>query len=282
MKKILLIEDDVDLFSLLKYNLEKEGFSLSGLQTGKGAIELCRQVRPDLILLDIMLPDSDGLDICKGIRRDPELAGVPIIFLTARASETDRIVGLELGANDYVVKPFFVRELIARIKLQFRNQNAPPRLLEAGGIELDTSSRQLRLNGTPLALTATEFRLLEFLMSRPGVVFSREQLLDSVWGHDRAVTDRTVDVYILRLRQKIEQDPTNPLYIRSVRGRMDRNLVALESIGTDRAFIRCYQLELEPTRYTAASGRHSRGKELVIKEAVALCGKCDRCTDLRV
>jgi DNA-binding response OmpR family regulator len=143
---------------------------------------------------------------------------VPIIFLTARASETDRIVGLELGANDYVVKPFFVRELIARIKLQFRNQAAPPRLLEAGGIELDTSSRQLRLNGTPLALTATEFRLLEFLMSRPGVVFSREQLLDSVWGQDRAITDRAVDVYVLRLRQKIEQDPAEPTLIHSVRG----------------------------------------------------------------
>ncbi len=138
MKKILLIEDDADLFSLLKYNLEKEGFALNGLQTGKGAIELCRQVRPDLILLDIMLPDSDGLDICKGIRRDPDLAATPIIFLTARASETDRIVGLELGANDYVVKPFFVRELIARIKLQFRNQTAPARVLEAGGLELDT------------------------------------------------------------------------------------------------------------------------------------------------
>ncbi len=120
MKKILLIEDDTDLFALLKYNLEKEGFSLTGLQTGKGALELCRQVRPDVILLDIMLPDSDGLDLCKGIRQDPELASTPVIFLTARASETDRIVGLELGANDYVVKPFFVRELIARIKLQLR------------------------------------------------------------------------------------------------------------------------------------------------------------------
>src|SRR5271170_7790964 len=127
MKKILLIEDDSDLYSLLKYNLEKDGFILNGLQTGKGAIELCRQVRPDLILLDIMLPDSDGLDICKGIRRDPDLAATPIIFLTARASETDRIVGLELGANDYVVKPFFVREVIARIKLQFRTQQTPAR-----------------------------------------------------------------------------------------------------------------------------------------------------------
>src|ERR1700727_1362783 len=216
MKKILLVEDDSDLFSLLKYNLEKEGFAVSGLQTGKGAIELCRQVRPDLILLDIMLPDSDGLDICKGIRKDADLSGVPIIFLTARASETDRIVGLELGANDYVVKPFFVRELIARIKLQFRDQVAPARVLESGGLELDTTSRQVRLSGSPLALTATEFRLLEFLMSRPGVVFSREQLLNSVWGQDRAITDRTVDVYILRLRQKIEQDASAPRLIHSV------------------------------------------------------------------
>jgi DNA-binding response OmpR family regulator len=222
MKKILLIEDDSDLFSLLKYNLEKEGFQLTGLQTGKGAIELCRQVRPDLILLDIMLPDSDGLDICKGIRRDPELAATPVIFLTARASETDRIVGLELGANDYVVKPFFVRELIARIKLQVRGatrtQAVPARVLEAGGLEVDTASRQVRLNGRPLALTATEFRLLEFLMTRPGVVFSREQLLNSVWGQDRAITDRAVDVYVLRLRQKIEEDPAAPVLIHSIRG----------------------------------------------------------------
>ena len=158
MKKIVLIEDDTDLFSLLKYNLEKEGFAMTGLQTGKGAIELCRQVRPDLVLLDIMLPDSDGLDICKGIRKDPDLASVPVIFLTARASETDRIVGLELGANDYVVTPFFVRELIARIKLQFRNQAAPVRVLEAGGVELDRTSCQVRLNGAPLALTAHEIR----------------------------------------------------------------------------------------------------------------------------
>lgn len=218
MKKILLIEDDADLFSLLKYNLEKEGFSLTGLQTGRGAIDLCRQVRPDLILLDIMLPDSDGLDVCKGIRKDPDLAGTPVIFLTARASETDRIVGLEIGANDYVVKPFFVRELVARIKLQFRNQAAPARILEAGGLELDPSSRQVRLNEAPLSLTATEFRLLEFLMSRPGVVFSREQLLNAVWGQDRAITDRAVDVYVLRLRQKIENDPASPVLIHSVRG----------------------------------------------------------------
>jgi len=218
MKKIVLIEDDADLFALLKYNLEKEGFLITGSQTGKGALELCRRIRPDLILLDIMLPDSDGLDICKGIRNDTELMQVPVIFLTARASETDRIVGLELGANDYIVKPFFIRELIARIKLQFRSQTVPARILKSGGVELDRSSCQTRLNGNAIALTATEFRLLEFLMSRTGVVFSREQLLNAVWGQDRAITDRTVDVYILRLRQKIESDPANPTIIHSVRG----------------------------------------------------------------
>lgn len=218
MKKILLIEDDTDLYALLKYNLEKEGFQLVGSQTGKGAVELCRRERPDLAILDIMLPDSDGLDICKGIRSHPELAHIPIIFLTARATETDRIVGLELGANDYIVKPFFVRELIARIKIQFRTQAQPVRTLKAGGLELDRTACRVALNGNPVALTATEFRLLEFLMSRPGVVFSREQLLDAVWGQDRMVTDRTVDVYILRLRQKIELDPSEAGMIRSVRG----------------------------------------------------------------
>ena len=218
MKKILLIEDDADLFALLKYNLEKEGFIATGQQTGGGALELCRRVKPDLILLDIMLPDSDGLDICKAVRKDPDLSATPIIFLTARASETDRIVGLELGANDYVVKPFFVRELIARIKLQFRNQTARARVLEGGGLELDRSMCQVRLHGEPVSLTATEFRLLEYLMGRPGVVFSREQLLNAVWGQDRAITDRAVDVYVLRLRQKVESDPASPILIHSVRG----------------------------------------------------------------
>lgn len=218
MRKIALIEDDADLFALVKYNLEKEGFAFVGAQTGRGVIDLFRREKPDLILLDIMLPDSDGLEICKAIRQHSELAHIPVIFLTARASETDRIVGLELGANDYIVKPFFVRELIARIKIQFRGTASATRVLKAANLELDRSSCEARLDGNLLTLTATEFRLLEFLMSRPGVVYSREQLLDAVWGHDRAVTDRTVDVYILRLRHKVEADPGNPLLIRSVRG----------------------------------------------------------------
>ncbi len=217
MKKIVLIEDDQDLYSLIQYNLEKEGFAVAGSQTGKGALDLCRRERPDLIILDIMLPDSDGLEICKAVRAHSELAHVPVIFLTARASETDRIVGLELGANDYIVKPFFVRELIARIKIHFRGQQPVSKLLKCGELELDRARCRVHLAGQELSLTATEFRLLEFLMSRPGVVFSREQLLDAVWGHDRAVTDRTVDVYILRLRQKIEADDSGS-FIRSVRG----------------------------------------------------------------
>jgi DNA-binding response OmpR family regulator len=218
MKKIALIEDDSDLFALLKYNLEKEGYRVVGQETGKGVIELCRRERPDLAILDIMLPDFDGLDICKAIRSHPELSSVPIIFLTARASEADRILGLELGANDYMVKPFSVRELVARIKVQLRGATIVPRLLKEGGVELDPTRCLATLNGKPLTLTATEFRLLEFLMSRPGVVFSREQLLDSVWGQDRAVSDRTVDVYVLRLRQKLEAEAGSGIVIRSVRG----------------------------------------------------------------
>jgi DNA-binding response OmpR family regulator len=218
MRTILLIEDDSDLFTLLKYNIEKEGFRLVGSQTGRGAVDLCRREKPDLIVLDIMLPDSDGLEICRGIRSNPDLAHIPVIFLTARASETDRILGLELGANDYIVKPFSVRELIARIRNQFRPQSPAARVLRAEGLELDRTSMRVKLHGKPLTLTATEFRLLELCLCRPGTVFSREQLLDSVWGMDRAVTDRTVDVHVLRLRQKVECDPANPLLIRSVRG----------------------------------------------------------------
>jgi len=218
-KKIALIEDDSDLFALIRYNLEKEGFSFTGQQTGRGALEFFRRERPDLIVLDIMLPDQDGLEICKSLRKHPDLSHTPVVFLTARASETDRIIGLELGASDYIVKPFFVRELVARVKAHLRGQHpVAPRIIRFGALELDRDACTVRLSGDDVVLTATEFRLLEYLMSRPGVVFSREQLLDAVWGQDRAVTDRTVDVYILRLRQKIESDPANPRMIRSVRG----------------------------------------------------------------
>src|SRR5271165_2102479 len=211
MKKIALIEDDPDLYTLLEYNLKREGFAICGSKSGKGAEELCRRERPDLIILDIMLPENDGLEICRSIRSHSEIAHTPIFFLTARGSEADRIVGLEIGANDYIVKPFFLRELVARVKNQLRTHTSTTRILRTGNC-------RVQLRGREVALTATEFRLLEFLMSRPGVVYSREQLLNAVWGHDRAVTDRTVDVYILRLRQKVEPDPASPMFIRAVRG----------------------------------------------------------------
>jgi DNA-binding response OmpR family regulator len=218
MKKVLVVEDDADLYNLLTYTLEREGFSTAGQRTGQGCIDLCRRVKPDLVLLDIMLPDDDGLHICKRIRSDRELAGTPIIFLTARGTETDRVVGLELGANDYIVKPFFMRELMARIKLQFRQEApAPPPTLRAGTLELNLSTFQLTVSGKQTPLTATEFHLLEHFMSHPGVVFSRSQLLTSVWKQDH-VTDRVVDVYILRLRQKVEPEPERPMYLHSIRG----------------------------------------------------------------
>jgi DNA-binding response OmpR family regulator len=219
MKKILLIEDDQDLYELLKYNLEKAGFRFVGAKTGKGAVEFCSKERPDLILLDIMLPDSSGLEICTRVRSHAELSATPIVFITARATEADRITGLELGANDYLVKPFSIRELITRIKVQLRPATElSANSLRCGALELDRSRCQVRHNGKRVPLTATEFRLLEFLMSRPGIVFSREQLLNAIWGNNRAIIDRSVDVYILRLRKKLETEPAKPQLICSVRG----------------------------------------------------------------
>jgi DNA-binding response OmpR family regulator len=218
MKTIALIEDDPDLQELLRYNLEREGYSFAGSKTGENAVEFLLGVRPDLIVLDIMLPGVDGLEICKKVRANPRLSAVPIIFLTAKASEADRVIGLELGGNDYMVKPFFIRELIARIKLQFRTREQEPDRITGGSIELDRDRLEDRRDGEMVALTATEFRLLEYLMARPGRVFSRNQLLDQVWGGNHAVSDRTVDVCVLRLRQKLEIDPSAPRWIHSVRG----------------------------------------------------------------
>ncbi len=217
-RRIAVIEDDADLLALLKYNLEREGFQVAAAERGGGAVDLCLRERPDLVLLDIMLPDADGLEICKLVRRHPQLARMPVIFLTARASEADRIKGLELGANDYIVKPFFLGDLLARIRVQLRAPGEPPGTLRVDSLELDPAACKVRLNGRSIELTATEFRLLEFLMRRPNVVFPRGQLLDAVWGQGRAVGERAVDVYILRLRQKVESDPANPHWLQSARG----------------------------------------------------------------
>jgi DNA-binding response OmpR family regulator len=219
MKKVLLIEDDPDLYGLLKYNLQKAGFQFVGSNTGHGAIDLCSRERPDVILLDIMLPDVSGLEICSRIRSHNAIAAIPIIFITARSSEADRIAGLELGANDYIVKPFSIRELIARVNVHVRNAvEMLPLPMRVGPLVLDRNTCQVSQNGRPVSLTATEFRLLEFFMSRPGIVFSREQLLHAVWGADRSIVDRSVDVYVLRLRKKLESHPATPELICAVRG----------------------------------------------------------------
>ena len=214
-KHILIVDDDALMRRSLAFSLEDVGYRASNAATAEEALAIARRDPPDLVLLDIGLPGMDGLD---ALPKFKSLVDVPVIFLTAKASETDRIVGLELGANDYIVKPFFVRELLARVKIQFRQKAAPAKVLKAGLLELDRASFQVRLRGQPLSLTATEFKLLEFLMSRPGVVFTRGQMLDAVWGYGRAVTTRTVDVYVLRLRQKIETDPGDPACILSSRG----------------------------------------------------------------
>lgn len=216
--KIVLVEDDADLYNLLRYAFEQEGFEFSGAQTGRDAVDLCRRRQPDLIVLDVMLPGVDGFDICKQIRRDSRLRNTPIIFLTARNRESDRVRGLEIGGNDYVVKPFSVRELMMRVKVRLREAGVRGEMLSMGAITLDRDRREVAVHGKPVSLTATEFRLLERLISAPGRVFEREELLDAVWGPACNVTDRTVDVHVRRLRKKLEPDPSNPQFIHALRG----------------------------------------------------------------
>lgn len=214
MKKVIAVEDDPDILRLLQYHLERDGFAFLGLPHGDGAVARCVQERPDLILLDIMLPGSSGIEICRALRATSECAVTPILFLTARSQEEDRVLGLELGANDYIVKPFFVRELLLRVRSQLRPRAGHRRSLLCGHIELDTLACRVKSAGHEVGITSTEFRLLEFFLSHPGRVYSRQQILEAVWGHGHSVTERTVDVYILRLRQKV--DPRGEL-LHSVR-----------------------------------------------------------------
>lgn len=218
MRTIALIEDDRDLQELLRYRLQREGYRTAAASTGRGAVDFLLRVQPDLLLLDVMLPHTQGLDVCREIRTHPRLAELPIIFLTARSSEADRVAGLELGANDYLVKPFFMRELLIRIKLQLGSAKEQPPVVATAGLELDRERFEVRREGSKVPLTATEFRLLSFLMGRPGRVCRRGELIDEVWGPDRDVAERAVDVCVLRLRQKLQDDPEKPRWIHSVRG----------------------------------------------------------------
>lgn len=205
-KAILIIEDEADIRKLVAYTLEKEGYRISQAKSGHEGLQLAKKYPPDLVVLDLMIPGMDGLEVCKKIRSDGTLRDVPILMLTAKAEETDRILGLELGADDYMTKPFSTKELTARIKALLRRVDRAQeasRSYAYGSISLDVDRHEVRLNGDEISLTAKEFKLLESLLQSPGRVLTRDVLLDSVWGYDADVTTRTVDVHIRRLREKI-------------------------------------------------------------------------------
>ncbi len=206
--KILVVEDDVNLVELVKYNLEQEGFDVVTTEDGEEALVLADEEKPDLVLLDWMIVNLSGIEVCRRMRRNAETANLPIIMLTARTEEADRIRGLEIGADDYITKPFSPRELIARIRAVLRRLR--PALaggnLEYGDIYMDTTKHKVMRGGQAVTLGPTEFRLLRHFLEHPARVFSREQLLDSVWGRDVYVEQRTVDVHIRRLRKAINLD----------------------------------------------------------------------------
>ncbi len=221
MKNILIIEDDAGVVALVRKALLRDGFQVAAVSDGASGIAQIRRSPPDLVILDIELPKISGLDVCKKLRSDERLNNLPILILTARGDETDRVLGLELGADDYLSKPFSPRELAARVKAILRRAQPPSeseRPIVAGELLIDPSSYRVTKSGRPVPLTTLEFRLLHYLAARASRVFTREQLLDAVWGSERYVTPRSIDVYIQRLREKIEDDSENPVYLQTVRG----------------------------------------------------------------
>jgi two-component system phosphate regulon response regulator PhoB len=217
---VLVVEDDNDIARLLQHHLEGANFSVQTFGSATGIIEAAEGKVPSLFLLDIMIPGGSGLDLCRQIRQHRLLASTPIVFLTARGSESDRVTGLDTGGDDYITKPFSPRELVARVKAVLRRFERPlhPSKISAGDIEIDTGAMTVAVRGTSIETTATEFRLLEYLARHSGKVFTRDQLLDAVWRDRQYVTERSIDVYVRRLREKIEQQPDAPLYLRTVRG----------------------------------------------------------------
>lgn len=204
----------------MQHNLEAAGFTVRAYGTPANIIADAERQVPALFLLDIMVPGGDGLDLCRRLRNHLALSIVPIIFLTARAGENDRVLGLEMGADDYITKPFATRELVARVKAVLRRFERPttPSIISFQDIVIDAGAMQLKVRGELTTTTATEFRLLDYLARHPGRVFSRDHLLDAVWGDARFVTPRSVDVYVRRIREKIETDPEEPHYLKTVRG----------------------------------------------------------------
>ena len=217
--KVLVVDDEIPILDAVAYNLRKEGFQPLTAEDAEQCMRLAKSEKPELIILDVMLPSASGFDICKRIRSESH---TPIIMLTARADETDRVVGLELGADDYVTKPFSMRELMARVKTVLRRSNAITgnieEVIDIGGIHIDSNRYEVSVNGNPVSLSPKEFDLLKFLARHPGQVFTRQSLLDSVWGPSAFVEDRTVDVHMRWLREKIEADPSQPRLLMTVRG----------------------------------------------------------------
>lgn len=219
-KRILIIEDEKEIADLIAYTLQKENFQVDIALNGNEALNKLKDNTYDLLILDLMLPYVQGLEICKFVRSNPAMKNAGIIIVTARAEEFDRIIGLEMGADDYVTKPFSPRELMARVKAVLRRikTETPGKIIKIGDLTIDKDKYLVTVKGEPLRLSATEFKLLLYLAERPNKIFSRDHLLDAVWGQDIYVDARTVDVHIRRLRMKIEKDPDNPEYIKTMRG----------------------------------------------------------------
>jgi len=210
-EKILIIEDEKDIIKMLDYNLKKEGFNILSIRNGEDAIGSARNEHPDLIILDLMLPGMDGLEVCRAIKGDSKTASIPIIMLTAKSQESDKVVGLELGADDYVTKPFSLRELIARIKAVLRRgkeKDKLPEVLKIGDLTVDLAKIAVTVKGKSIELTGKEFELLKTLIKARGRVLSRDYLLDNIWGFDQAseIQTRTVDVHIRTLRKKLKSE----------------------------------------------------------------------------
>lgn len=219
--RILIVEDEEDIAELMSYNLGKEGFAVSITHDGREALDKIRNDKPDLVVLDLMLPGIHGTEVCRALRRDPETDRIPIVMVTARGEEVDRVLGLEIGADDYITKPFSPREFVARVKAVLRRSSGSSekeKVISIGDLVINTGTYTVTKRGQPLGLSAKEFRILLYMVERRGRIFSRDQLLDAVWKDEAFVEPRTVDVHIRRLRTQIEDDPSTPVYVRTRRG----------------------------------------------------------------